>query len=267
MTTAIQRRAVTIPGARLVAEWQGTGDNLVLVHGFAGDRRTWNGIWTDLSRRRRVTRYDLRGFGESTDLHVESFRHSADLEALLDALSIESCDLLGVSMGGSIALNFALDHPGRVRRLVLASPGIVAWQWSEDWQHRWQSVTDKARAGDVAGARDLWWNHPLFAVTRTLPRAAAELGESIDSYSGAHWAERDREMPVMPDVDRLYLLNPPMLLLTGSADMPDYRLIADLIQGAVPKVRRIDYEGAGHMLHLERPETFVADVMSFLNCR
>jgi pimeloyl-ACP methyl ester carboxylesterase len=260
----IDRLQVTAPGALLVVETQGEGGPVVLMHGFSGNRHLWNGIWDELARRRRVVRYDLRGHGESLELERTPFRHAQDLAAVLDALGLETCDLVGVSMGGSIALNFTLDHPQRVRRLVLASPGIVAWEWSDAWRAAQQSIVEAARGGDIAGARELWWRHPLFAAARDIPAAAAALRASILAYSGAAWAHGDAEEPMMPDLDRLGALSVPTLLLTGSADMPDFRLIADLVAGAAPDVRRIDYEGAGHMLNLERPEAFLADLEAFL---
>jgi pimeloyl-ACP methyl ester carboxylesterase len=264
----IDHRQVHVPGACLQVETQGEGEGegeaVLLLHGFAGDRRLWDGFGSELAQKRRVIRYDLRGFGESVDLDQRPFRHARDLAALLDALRIDRCALVGVSMGGAIALNFALDHPERVRRLALVSPGIVAWEWSEEWRSAWRPIVDAARAGNLAAARELWWRHPLFDTTRADPQAAAKLRESIDAYSGSHWAHGDNEEPAMPDVDRLGLLTPETLLLTGTADLTDFRLIADLIEAVSPNVRRIEYDGAGHMLHLERPETFAADMRAFL---
>src|SRR3546814_21057922 len=75
-------------------------------------------------------------------------------------MGVVCCDLLGVSLGGAIALNFALDHPRRVRRLVLVSPGITAWDWSDEWRTLWAAITDAARSVGVARARELWWEPP-----------------------------------------------------------------------------------------------------------
>lgn len=258
----IERQQIDVPGARLITESQGAGDDLVLVHGIDSDRHAWDWFWTELARRRRVVRYDLRGFGESVISQRRAFRHSHDLKALLDALGIQRCDLAGVSMGGSISLNFALDFPDRVRRLALISPGMVAWEWSDEWRSAWRPMVDAAQAGDMPRARELWWNHPIFATTRRIPPAAKKLRETIESCSGQHWLGDD-EQPMLPDVDRLTSLRASTLLLTGSEDLPDFRLIADLIEAAAPNVRCIHYQGAGHLLHLERPQAFLADMLDF----
>jgi 2-succinyl-6-hydroxy-2,4-cyclohexadiene-1-carboxylate synthase len=243
---------------------QGEGAPVLLLHGFAGSRRTWDLIAPGLAGRHRVLRYDLRGFGESVEVERLPFRHSRDLATVLEAFGLQTCDLIGVSMGGGVALNFALDNPARVRRLVLVSPAITAWEWSEEWRSLWRSIVKLARGGDLAGARELWWEHPLFATTRAVSAAAGMFRESVQSYSGVHWVEGDAEEAAMPDVDRLTDLNVPALLLTGSEDLPDFRLVADLIQAAAPSVRRIDYAGAGHLLPLERPEEVAADIAAFL---
>jgi 2-succinyl-6-hydroxy-2,4-cyclohexadiene-1-carboxylate synthase len=243
---------------------QGEGEPVVLLHGFAGSRRTWDLIAPGLARRHRVLRYDLRGFGESMDIERLPFRHSRDLATVLDDLGLQSCALIGASMGGSVALNFALDSPARVRRLLLVSPAITAWEWSEEWRSLWRPIVKLARSGDLAGARELWWEHPLFATTRAMSGVADRFRESVQSYSGIHWAEGDLEEAAIPDVDRLAGLSVPALLLTGSEDLPDFRLIAGLIEAAAPGVRRIDYAGAGHLLHLERPEEVIADIAAFL---
>lgn len=256
----------TVPasGASLVVETQGQGYPAVaLVHGFADDRTTWNRVCIALSQRRQVVRYDLRGYGESAEFGDAPFRHGHDLLLILDRLKIDRCDLLGASMGGSIALNFALDHPGRVRRLVLISPGLVGWEWSAEWRTLWDRITDAARGGRMAEARELWWIHPLFATARAHAEAREQLRESISRYSGKQWIA-DNEEPALPDLDRLTSLAVPTLLLTGARDLADFRLIADLIEGAAPNVSRVDFEGSGHLLHLERPEEVIARVEKFL---
>ena len=256
---------IEVPGARLRVEITGSGEvPMVLIHGLANDSSLWDDLWPALSAGRRALRYDMRGFGRSAALEPAHFRHSRDLKNLLDALGIERCDIVAVSMGGSVALNFTLDHPSMVRRQALLSPGIVAWEWSDEWRERWRRIVEVARAGDIPGARELWWNHPLFDTTRAIPAAAAKLRETLTAYSGAVWAEDDLEEHMLPDLDRLPFLEVPTLLLTGASDLADFRLIADLIEAAAPDVRRIDYEGAGHMLNLEIPEAVAKEVLAFL---
>ncbi|TAL04004.1 MAG: alpha/beta hydrolase [Rhodospirillaceae bacterium] len=243
----------------------GAGAPIVLVHGFGSDHHTWDGVWDGICRDRYGIRYDRRGFGASREQDAGTFSNAADLGGILDQLEIGACDLLGVSEGGAVAINFTLRCPDRVNRLVLESPALMGWEWSPAWRARWSAIVDAAKRGDLAQARDLWWNHPLFETTRQHDQAGPKLWQSIQAYAGRQWIEPDRhELIAIPDMEQLQNVAVPTLLLSGNRDVEEFRLVADIIAAMVPKVRRIDYEAAGHMLHLECPERFLRDVLTFL---
>lgn len=254
--------AVELEGGTIVGDRRGKGEvPLVLVHGFGGSRHDWDPVCTGLPPEQPLLRYDQRGFGDSS-LALTPYSHADDLAALLDALGPAHIDLCGMSLGGGTAISFALDHPDRVRRLILVSPLIAGWSWSEEWIALWKAIGRAARAGDMDAARRLWLDHPLFAEVRGTPEEAT-LRQSIAAFHGQQWIE-DPARPVLPDVERLHELAPPTLLLTGERDMSDFRLIADLIAGAAPQVERIDFAGAGHMLPLERPGPLARAIAEFL---
>lgn len=238
------------------------GVPLVLVHGFGGSRRDWDGVIAHLPPSLPRIAYDQRGFGESTAQTGAPFSHAKDLASLLDRLDVDRVDLCGLSLGGATAIGCALQVPDRVRRLVLVSPMLAGWSWTPEWVTAWKAIGQAARAGDIDRARDLWWSHPLFATTRDQP-AGALLRESIDSFHGAQWVQDDQS-PQLPMVERLHCLQMPVLLLTGAHDLPDFRLMADLIAAAVPHVTRIDHEDAGHLLNLEEPARVASQVAAFL---
>lgn len=255
---SIEVEGATLAGER--NEGQNGGPPLVLLHGMAGERHDWNRLLAALPADYPTLRYDLRGFGRSSPLDGQTYSHADDLLALLDTLGLERVPLLGLSMGGGVALNFALRHPGRVSRLILISPAMVGWEWSDEWKALWRGVASAARAGDMATARERWFQHPMFAVARQ-GDAADELRHAIEAYHGQQWV-RDFQRDELPDLDRLHTLAMPTLLLTGEHDFADLRLIADVIEGAAPGVTRIDYAGAGHMLHLERPDEVAAAILA-----
>jgi pimeloyl-ACP methyl ester carboxylesterase len=269
----MRTQSIEADGARLVAQVSDGGNPatqpvatrhpVVLLHGFGDDRHSWDPLTGELSRARRVISYDLRGFGESTEYGQVKFRHSRDFLIVLNTLGIAQCDLVGVSMGGAVALNCALDYPERLRRLILISPALVGWHWSEAWRSLWGRIREAAAAGNMEQARELWWNHPLFATTRAHQAASDILRESIFRYSGKQWL-RDNEERALPDLDRLYQLSVPTLLITGQQDVEDFRLMAGLIEGAAPGVTRIDMTGAGHLPQLEYPAQVLEHINAFL---
>ena len=120
-----------VNGTRLYYESRGQGPAVVLLHGGLNDSRLWDEQMRPLSKRFRVVRYDLRGFGRSNAEKVE-FWPPEDLRALLDFLKIEKATLVGLSLGGIIAADFALEHPERVERLVLVGPGLRGFKNTPD---------------------------------------------------------------------------------------------------------------------------------------
>jgi pimeloyl-ACP methyl ester carboxylesterase len=257
---------IPVEGGTLAGDWRdGTGTPLVLIHGFGGTREDWRGVIGNLPTDRPFVAYDQRGFGASETEPGHAYSHADDLLALLDSRRIAQADLCGMSLGGATALNFALDHPDRVRRLVLVSPLVVGWTWTSDWVARWKAIGTAARSGDMARARDLWWAHPLFETVRK-SAAAEQMRTSIEAFSGAQWIH-DAQRPALPDTDRVSALSMPTLLLTGEKDVTDFRMIADALLALSPAVTRIDHEDAGHMLNLELPRTIAEEIEAFLHNR
>ena len=248
---------VDVDGARLAGEGS-ESPAVVLVHGMAGDRSDWDVLVRALPDDLPLLRYDLRGFGESTGPDGVEFSHSDDLIAVLDAQGIDRTVLVGVSMGGAIVVNTALNHPDRVSGLVLISPALTAWRWSRDWRARWKDVATLVQAGDIDGARDLWWTHPMFDAVRETP-VAGDLRMALNRFAGRQWLGDDQRRE-LPDAERLHALSTPTTLLSGARDADDMRLIADVIAAAAPDVERIDFPDAGHMLHWERPADVAAAI-------
>lgn len=254
----------TLVGVRREGSAQDSDTPLVLAHGFGGSRQDWDAVIATLPAELPLIAYDAHGFGASPAKPGVPFSHADDLLALLGALGVERADLCGLSMGGGNVLHFALDHPQRVRRLILVSPLMLGWSWTGEWIDRWKAMGRAARAGDMATARDLWWNHPLFTSTREIPAAAAHLKASIAAFPGTQWVQDDQR-PELPDVDRLTALSVPTLLLTGARDTEDFRLIAQLIASAGHNVSHIDHAGAGHLLNLEIPGVLAGEIGAFLS--
>lgn len=253
---------VQVAGADFYAQQQGDTIDTVFIHGFGDDLSTWDRLWVELGDSLSALRYDLRGFGQSTSHSDAPFSHSEDLGALLTVLGVERCNVVGVSMGGAIALNYALHSPQRVNRLVMISPGLVAWEWSDSWKALWRPILAAAQEGRMQEARELWWQHPLFARTRA-SEAADDLYASIMRYSGQQWLG-DHERDALPDVDQLHKLQTAALMITGSDDVEEFRLIASLIENGAPGVARVDLPGVGHLPNIEAPGRCAELIQAFL---
>src|ERR1043166_536886 len=117
-----QTGVAEVNGTKLYYETVGKGPAVVLVHGGLGDSRLWNDQMKVFAKHHRLVLYGLRGFGRAAAA-PQPFSHIEDLHALMDFLKIERATVVGLSLGGIIAADFALEHPERVDRLVLVGAG------------------------------------------------------------------------------------------------------------------------------------------------
>lgn len=237
---------------------------VVFLHGFSLDRRLWADQTAALAGAFQTIAYDLRGFGGAS-LPDGPFRHADDLLALLDQLQIERAHLVGLSLGGGLALDFCLAHPGRVRTLTLVDATLGGFTWAKDWGE----PTRAARAQGVAAARAVWLADELFAPALAQPAAAARLRQMVADYSGWHWLNRSPELPPAgePALNRLGEIRAPALVIAGELDTVEFRQIADLLARAIPGARRASLAGVGHLPNLEAPERFNALLREFLDQR
>lgn len=243
-------------------EVHGDGPPLVLIEGAGLDLRIWDEQVEPLSRRYRVIRYDVRGFGRST-FKQEPFQHHEDLLELLRHLGVDQAHLVGLSLGGRIALDLCLEHPEVVRSIVLSGPGVSGFDWPPD-EHM-IPIIEAIDADDPIGAADRWLEHPYMVPAMELPHLRDRLRVLARENSHIRGKLPNPEIALDPPaIDRLDEIRVPTLLLVGTRDVPDMQTLADLLTGEIVGLVRIDFEGAGHLLNMERPERFNRVVLDFL---
>jgi 3-oxoadipate enol-lactonase len=244
-------------------ERQGTGTPLVLTHGLGDSLRRWDAVAPALAAHHTLVRWDVRGFGDS-DKPPGPYSPAllaVDLLALLDRLDLERAHLGGFSMGGVIAQRLALDHPERVRSLILCSTssevgpaGTASWRGLAERieQHGFAAgAPDASRAFSSAFAA----RHPdvvAAAGRRTAantPHAYAAAARAMSDY---HWTAE------------LTRLRVPTLILQGLADRLTPPGGSVKMHRAFPAARLLMFADTGHDLPTEQPERFTAAVLGFL---
>jgi 3-oxoadipate enol-lactonase len=238
-------------GGRLRYSTAGTGQPVVLIHGLGLDAAMWDPQWQALQQEFRAIRYDIRGFGNST-APTAPYSHCDDLLGLLDFLDARPAHVIGLSMGGRIALRFALEQPNAVSSLTLIDSALDGFSWSEAWTRRMKAIQMSARNGNIEAAKQLWLTHELFAPAQRDPQLAAALRAMVESYSAWHWHNAD---PVRraPAIGELAHVSQRTLVLVGELDLADFQTIARQLAAGIPHATLHTVAGSGHMANMEAP--------------
>jgi pimeloyl-ACP methyl ester carboxylesterase len=261
-----------VNGASLYYEVTGSGDPLVFCHEFAGDYRSWAPQVGVFSERYQCITYNYRGFPPSgVPDQQDSYSQEiliADLLGLLNVLEIERAHIVGLSMGGSVALNFALTHPKRCRSAVVAGCGSGS-------TNREQFEKDVARIVELLRTRGMEEFAEIYSLApNRLPfKKKDQTGwELFRRQLAEHSAEGSAKTMLGVQLARptifsleaqLATLSVPILLIVGDEDEP-------CIDPGIFMKRRIPNSGlltlpqSGHTINLEEPETFNGAVADFL---
>jgi 3-oxoadipate enol-lactonase len=259
-----KNRRLPVNDGHLFFEAAGTGEPVVFLHGFGLDSRMWSPQVSASQSQFRTITYDLRGFGRSSLPTEASYAHEDDLNALLSHLGAAPAHVVGLSMGGRMALRFAAAYPKSVRSLVLADSALDGHSWSADWQTRWAAMCECAKMGRLDEARRQWFEHPLFDSARSNKFSAQPLASMVEDYSGWHWHNKDNARVQSPPLsERLAEIRVPSLVMIGEHDIADFQAIGSFLAEKLPNVRHSIIKGAGHMVNLEAPQEFNTIVMAF----
>jgi 2-succinyl-6-hydroxy-2,4-cyclohexadiene-1-carboxylate synthase len=264
---------LTIADALINVETWGSAAPLVLLHGFMGSARTWQENLPAFTDQYRVIAPDLLGHGLSA-APPDASRYSmacciADLAAILDHYRLDRVHLLGYSMGGRVALSFAVAYPERVASLILesASPGLA-----DPVERRRRVAVDEALAerlehDGLAAFVDDWERLPLFASQRRLPahtQAALRSQRMQNNARGLANSLRGMGTGVQPSLwDRLAGVAMPTLIVVGALDSK-FVDIGQAMAQRLPQARLAIVPGAGHTVHLEQPIAFDRLVLDHL---
>jgi pimeloyl-ACP methyl ester carboxylesterase len=256
----------TVWGTRLFYEVKGTGPAVVLIHGGQLDCRMWDDQFHAFSRDFRVIRYDVRGYGGSLRPGT-LYSDAEDLAGLLDYLKVEKAHIVGLSLGGRIAIDFALAHPMRVGSLTLAGPGLSGYEppgGAESDLRMW-NIIKAARDEGPEQATALWLKDPFMAPAMEQARLAPRLWRI--ARENAHcWLENPvlQRPPKPAAVARLGEIKVPTLLVVGDRDLPQIKTTIETLERGIRGSKKVTIEGAGHMVNMERPDLFNGAVLGFL---
>lgn len=261
---------IPVPGGRLFAVDEGTGPPVALLHAGIVDSRAWEPLVPRLvAAGGRVIRYDARGFGRSETDDV-AFSNRADVIAVLDALGIRRACLVGNSRGGQIALDTAVESPGRVAAVVMLGSNVGGYEPEPTPAEAalFEEMERLEEGGDIDATVDFHLRLWVDGVGQPADRVPAAVREAVREMArGAADRGRIHGRPIRldpPAADRLRRLTMPVLAVAGALDVSDVWTTAQHLERTCPDARAVLVPGVAHMIALEAPDVVARLVVDLL---
>ena len=280
--STVETKSILLHGERIAYRQAGsTGPVVMLVHGMASGAGSWDRVLPLLGKRCQVIAPDLLGHGESDKPKVADYSlgaYASGVRDLLTALGHERATIVGHSLGGGIALQFAYQFPERCERLVLVSSGGLG-----------REVAAVLRAATVPGFEQIlrlfsasWFTGAGAGAAKLLRRVGLEPGTDAkqswrslrslaDGPTRAAFTATVRSVIAaggqrVSAVDRLYLAAAvPTLIVWGDSDRIIPVAHAEATHARIPGSRLEIVEGAGHYPHRDDPDRFAAALLDFID--
>jgi len=263
-----------VNGTKLYYEIAGKGIVLVLIHGSFGDRRFWDFQFYKLSKRYKVLRYDIRGFGKSAlpDPN-EVYSDTEDLNALMDFLGIKKAHICGLSLGSFIVFDLALSHPEKCISLIPCGPRVAG-----DVSDGYKTPSGDSISSIIVtatnivkskGAREatnyLWTGNHAMGKCIASPQTRQLLLKMGNEYSWWRYLNANRRQYVFPmAIKKLNEIKTPTLVITAQYDLELCKNVADILTGEIPNAKMVSIKGAGHIMNMDKPEKFNKVISEFI---
>jgi 2-succinyl-6-hydroxy-2,4-cyclohexadiene-1-carboxylate synthase len=247
---------------------------LVLLHGFTGNSTTWTPFTEGWGKYTKLIIPDIIGHGKTESPEVLSRYQieasASDLKTLLDNIGVNQVDILGYSMGGRLALSFAVLFPNRVRKLILesSSPGLASESERQQRCMKDAELANFINEQGISAFVDYWGEISLFSTMKRLPSATQQkireqrLDNSPTGLSNSLLGMGTGSQPSW--WEKLSGLSCEVLLLTGAEDQK-FCAIAERMMKELKNSSWIVIEDSGHAIHVEKPEKFGTIVSDFLS--
>ena len=255
-----------INGARLHYERAGAGMPVVFLHAGVADHRMWEPQFEAFAKHFDVIAPDMRGFGRS-ELPPGRWSPIADVLGLIDSLHLKPVHLVGCSIGGGVAIDFALEHGERISKLVLVGPGVGGVQFGAKYKELFAEAEAAEKAGDrramVEADARLWLDGPR-RPAGYVKDPIRQLFFAMDSNFDSDFEAAPIERLDPPAAERLHEITAPTLLVVGDEDAPPIFEAVDMLMEKVPHARKVVIHDAAHLPNLEHPDEFNRIVLEFL---
>ncbi len=271
---------VEVEDGRLYYDVSGKGPSLVLIHGAWASHEWWRWQVPELSKDYQVLSLDVRGHGQSSPLKaaysVDGF--TRDLESFLQKVGIDKVALVGWSMGGIISMEYCLNHPSKVRALILIAtrghrnPQMkrrIMFQYLQARLSLLMDFTsprkyDRAAEG-FPGEQERVKREVANMLSPTTPREVFDwVMDDITNKPRENYFEVAKSIWNWEAGEELKRINVPTLIMVGEKDSRTPPRFSHLLHAEIPNSRLVIVKDAGHCLALERPQVVNAETIKFL---
>ena len=273
MVDQIQKGFADVNGTRLYYEVAGEGHPLVLNHGGLVDNHLWDDQFAEFAKHFKVIRYDMRGFGDSGMIKngMEPYSMERDLFSLLQFLNIQKTYVMGLSMGGSLSIDFTLQYPEMVDALITVGAGLSGFEEEDpvEFKAQEEKMEEAFRRGDIARSVEIslqiWTDGPF----RTPEQVNPQMRERVRAMTTHNW-ERGDDEDVRPQhieppaAGRLSEIHVPTLIIVGGEDVEFILTIADKLERDIVGAKKVVIPRTAHHLNMEKPQEFNRVVIDFL---
>ena len=259
---------IDVGKTRLYYEEMGAGHPLIMLHGGLLDRRMWDDQFEVFAKKYRVIRFDVRNHGDSKGV-PDTFKHYEDLRKVLSRLNIAKAALMGLSLGGRIAIDFAIAYPENTSAIVLAAPGASGYEFkSEAFRKNNAKLEQAFSQGNIQMAIEYFqqaWTDGPYRKPSEVDQTVREKVKQMALNTFKDW----ESLSVMtelepPAIGRLDEIKAPTLAVVGDLDMPGILEIVDRIIAKVAGAKKVVIPGVAHMVNMEKPAEFNEAVLEFL---
>ncbi len=253
-------------GIRIYYELSGKKDSpwVVLSHSLASSLKMWELQMEALESHFQVLRYDIRGHGRSevTEGPYTFDLLAEDVMGLLDALSIEKVNWVGLSMGGMIGQSIALNHPNRLQSLVLCDTMAIFPEESLPlWQERMESVKAKGMQAQLEATLERWFTPSFLRLRPPILEVIRNefLSTPVKGYLGCVEA-----ICKLNFLDRLSEIEIPTLIMVGEDDPGTPVSASEAMHQRIPHSKLTIIPSARHLSNVEQPKIFNTNLLKFL---
>ncbi|MFJ7729506.1 alpha/beta fold hydrolase [Neobacillus sp. NPDC097160] len=254
-----------INGAKLYYEMTGEGQPVLLLHGYPLDSRMWDAQFEEFAQHFQAIRFDFAGVGKS-GTHDQDFSLVEDIKGLLAFLGIEKVNLVGLSVGGNLGMDFALAYPEMVNKLILVSTGLLGWS---DFSPERQKYNAHLReCSDQEKVIELMCKAWVAGPFRSTDEINSDIIENYAIMLKDNLArENGKGKMILPEtktIDRVENISAPTLIVSPDVDFPDFIAIANYLHEKIKHSQKVVLPGTAHLLSMEKPQEFNNLVVNFL---